>query len=244
MTAAVLPLFAIIPATVLLDKRLGLSHLRVYAALALHATNKSRTCCIGHARISEISGYSLKSIKYVSDITHQLADFGYLKIKPKGQGESNIYHLLDVRVTADNENLRTVTDRTLSDEEYAEKRRVRNAAYHAKKEVKEIAKENAQKDAYSQSKGYASHAAELDAKARVKGFSSHADELSFQSKAGIYADPLNYSVKYLDVYGVDYVPYEDPFVARLHESGASAVSASHEDADLVGDFSNEFAGEF
>lgn len=242
-----MPKFAIIPAAALLDMRIGASELRVYAALSLHAT-KSRSCSITHARIAEICGFSEKSVKYVSVCIRKLAEYGYVIIKHQGFKRPNIYSLVDVTATDDNENLRTVTNRRLPDEVYKERNEAQRKNYLEKHEPYEIAQETAARNADSQTRGYSSHSAELDEKARKKGFLSYAEELDFRNKRGVYADPLTYAVTYYEMYGHDYVPYEDPCSKRLREleATADAVSGAVEfkaDAEFVGDYSNEFMGE-
>lgn len=118
--SASFPKFAILPAAILLDTRIGASELRVYAALSLHAA-KSRSCCVTHARIVEICGFSEKSIKYVSVCIRKLVEFGYVTVKPQGFKRPNIYLLSDVAITKNNKNLRTVTDRRVSNDEYSQR---------------------------------------------------------------------------------------------------------------------------
>lgn len=110
-----MPLFARIPAQVLLDARLGASELRVLLALALHADTAGR-CSVSQARVAEICGFSLttkvdgkQSSPYVCAVIKKLVLLGYVKKSDARYKAISRYQLCLAEFSA--ADLRQVTNR-------------------------------------------------------------------------------------------------------------------------------------
>ena len=78
-----------IPVSLLKDKRISLSDVRVYAVLAQCADEKQQ-CSSTVKKIQQISG-----VQRVSRHSQNLSQYGYIRLDKVGEGNRNIYTLLD-----------------------------------------------------------------------------------------------------------------------------------------------------
>ncbi|RQG99832.1 helix-turn-helix domain-containing protein [Paraburkholderia dinghuensis] len=110
--------FGLVPAEVLLDKRLKPQDTRVLVALCLHVKPYTGICRVTRETLAEWLGIHIDTL---SKVTSRLVEFGWLKKAQVGQNMPNRYELMLPKL--DQENERVITQRWMSNEEYANRKR-------------------------------------------------------------------------------------------------------------------------